>query len=101
MRCNSLSSRALVDPEAGDGVLYHFNKILRLKAGIHRVVVAIPADEIAVAKEITLAEGNVNNIDIKPLYNKTPGMRRSRSFNTTSFMQGLRGVSLTLNGRNI
>jgi hypothetical protein len=94
-------SRGLVDPEAGDGVLYHFNKILRLKAGIHRVVVAFPADGIAIAKEITLAEGNVNSLVIKPLYGTTPGMRRSMAFNTTSFMLGLRGVSLTLNGQNI
>lgn len=93
--------RGLADPEAGDGIRYRFSKSLRLKAGSHRIVVAIPHDGIAVDRKITLVDGQVNNLVIKPLYGTVPGMRRQRAFNATSFTQGVRGVQLTLNGRII
>jgi hypothetical protein len=92
--------RGLADPEAGEGIRYRFNKSLRLKAGTHRIVVAIPDDGIAVAREITLVEGNGNNLVLEPIYKTTPGMRRPGAGSTTSFKEGIRGFRLTLNGRN-
>lgn len=93
--------RGLVDPEAGEGIRYRFGKSLRLKGGTHRIVVAIPDDGFAVERAITLAEGNVNNLVLEPIYGTTPGMRRPRAYSTTSFKEGIRGLSLTLNGRDI
>jgi len=74
LQSENSESSGLVDPEAGDGIRYRFSKNIRLKAGTHRVVVALPDDKIAVAKEITLVEGKMNNLVLEPIYNKTPGL---------------------------
>src|SRR6185369_2829572 len=52
--------RGLHDPEAGDGIRYRFGKNLRLKAGRHSITVGLPVDRLAVAREITLADGSRN-----------------------------------------
>ena len=90
----------LVDPEAGDGIRYRFSKNLRLKSGTHRIVVALPDDEIAVEREITLVEGNVNHLVVEPVYSSTAGKRRL-GVSTTSFKQGIRTIRLTLNGHDL
>jgi hypothetical protein len=93
--------RKLADPEAGDGIRYRFSKSLRLKAGIHRMVVAIPDDGIVVEKNITLNEGSSNDLVLEPIYKTTPGMRRPWAGSTTRFMDGIRDVRLMLNDRVI
>lgn len=93
--------RKLADPEAGDGIRYRFGKSLRLKAGIHRMVVAIPDDGIVVEKNITLSEGSSNDLVLEPIYKTTPGMRRPGAGSTTSFMDGIRDIRLMFNGRRI
>jgi hypothetical protein len=90
----------LVDPDAGDGIRYRFSKSLRLKAGNHRIVVALPDDGIAVEKEIILTEGNMNNLDLKPIYSTT-SVKRPATYSTTSFTKGISSIRLTLNGKNI
>jgi len=94
-------SMKLIDPEAGDGIRYRFSKNLRLKAGTHRIVVALPDDGIAIEREINLVEGNGNNLVIEPIYSATPGNKRPASYNNTSFKEGIKGYGLTLNGRDI
>ena len=96
----NIESRGLVDPEAGDGIRYRFSKSLRLKAGTHRIVVAIPDDGIAVEREITLVEG-VNNLALEPIYTTTSGKGGPRAYSTTSFKEGIRGIRLMLNGQDI
>ncbi len=91
----------LVDPEAGEGTRYRFSGNLRLKAGIHKVVVALPDDEIAVAREITLNEGDRNNLVVEPIYSTKPGKSRPGMYSTTSFTEGVRSLRLMLNGKEI
>jgi len=91
----------LVDPEAGDGIRYRFSKRMRLRAGAHRIVVAIPDEEIAVQKEISLVQGAVNNLVLEPVYSTVPGNKRLGINNTTRFMKGIRDIRLMLNGRDI
>lgn len=91
----------LVDPEAGDGIRYRFSRNLRLKAGPHRVVVALPDDEIAVAREITLNEGDRNSLMVEPIYSTKPGKRRPGMYSTTSFTEGIRSLRLMLNDKEI
>jgi hypothetical protein len=91
----------LVDPEAGNGVRYRFSKRLRLKAGIHRIVVAIPHDGIAVEKEVILLEGNGNSLVLEPVYCSTAVSRQPGAHGATNFKEGIRGIRLTLNGREI
>lgn len=94
-------------PESGDGIRYLFSKKLRLKAGTHKIYAAIPDDGISIVREISLVEGDVNNLVLEPLYNhgrklerfsaeKRPGVGIPRSFK-----DGLSGIRLTSNGREI
>jgi hypothetical protein len=46
--------------EAGEGIRYNFRKDVRLKAGPHRIAVAIPGDDIIIVKEVTLLKGSFN-----------------------------------------
>lgn len=91
----------IADPEAGDGIRYRFSKNLRLKAGTHRIVVALPDDGVAVEREITLTEGKANSLVLEPVYSTKPGKRRLETHSTTSFTEGIRSIRLTLNGREI
>lgn len=90
-----------VDPEAGDGIRYRFSKNLRLKAGTHRIVMALPDDGIAIEREITLVEGKVNNLVLEPVYGTKLGKRRLASYRTNSFTEGIRSIRLMLNGQDI
>lgn len=90
-----------VDPEAGDGIRYRFSKDLRLKAGTHRIVMALPDDGIAIEREITLVKGKANNLVLEPTYSTKPGKRRPASYSTTSFTEGIRSIGLILNGQSI
>ena len=91
----------LVDPEAGDGIRYRFSKNLRLKAGPHKVVVALPDDEVAVAREFTLNEGDRNSLVVEPIYSTKPGKRRPGMYSTTNFTEGIRSLRVMLSGREI
>ena len=101
LQSENSESSGLVDPEAGDGIRYRFSKNIRLKAGTHRVVVALPDDEIAVAKEITLVEGNMNNLVLEPIYSTKPGKKRLGMYGATSFIEGIRSLRVMLNGKEI
>ncbi|MDD2733663.1 MAG: hypothetical protein PHF56_06950 [Desulfuromonadaceae bacterium] len=91
----------LADPEAGNGIRYRYNNNLRLKAGTHRIVVALPDDGIAVEREITLTGGSKNRLVLEPIYSTKPGMRRPGAYRSTSFKEGVRTIRLVLNGREI
>lgn len=90
-----------VDPEVGDGIRYRFSKNLRLKAGLHKVVVALPEDEIAVAREITLSEGDRYSLVVEPIYSTKPGKRQPGTYSTTNFREGIRSLRVLLNGKEI
>lgn len=97
-------SRGLTDQEAGDGIRYQFNKNLRLKAGNYKIFMAIPDNGIALKKEITIAEGDVNNLVIMPIYNdKTSPVKNSgdRRPGVRNFKEGIGGLKLTFNSRSI
>lgn len=97
----NIDSLKLTDPEAGDGIRYRFSNILRLKSGTHKIVIALPDDDIAVAREISLAEGNVNHLVVEPVYSTKPGKRKPGSYSLTNFKEGIRSFKLILNGREI
>jgi hypothetical protein len=87
------------DPEAGDGMRYRFSKNMRIKAGSHRIAVAIPAEGIVIEREITLAEGNGNRLNLEPVYGVTAGKKRLGNYGETSFMQGVKSLSLLFNDK--
>lgn len=54
------------DPNEGIGIRYLFEKKLRIKAGAHKVVVAIPADDLAIEGEILLSD-SANSLIVEPV----------------------------------
>lgn len=94
-------SSGLRDPEAGEGIRYRFEKKLRLRAGTHRVVIAIPADDIAEEREFTLPEGSSNSLVLEPVYKGAPSKRRPAVYGVTSFKEGIRGFRVLLNGKSL
>lgn len=91
----------LPDPDAGEGMRYHFSKNIRLKAGIHKVVVAVPADDLAVERTITLTDGSSNSLTLEPVYGHAPAKRRPGFYGNTSFTEGLKGFRLILNDKTL
>jgi hypothetical protein len=89
------------DPEAGDGIRYRFNKNVRLKAGTHKIIVALPYDDIAAQGEFTLSDKSNNSLVAVPSYGASPGQRRPGFSGVTSFREGVKRLWLTLNGQNV
>lgn len=86
------------DPESGEGIRYHFMRSLHVKAGAHRIVVALPVDNIAIEREMALSEGSTNILLLEPVYRPKPVHRRITEGKTTSFRQGVKMFRLVLNG---
>ena len=97
----SLDWKDMENPEVGQGIRYRFNKHLRLKPGKHLVTVALPWDKIVVAREITLVEGEVNSLELEPVYGRVSEKRRPSANRLTSFEEGIVGIRLTWNGREL
>jgi hypothetical protein len=85
--------------EESDGIRYMFSKDLLMRAGNHTVVVALPEDEVAVKRKITLVEGEVSSLVAEPVYGKVPGKRRPSSYSGTSFEEGIKGIRLKFQDR--
>lgn len=93
--------RRLHDPEAGEGVRYAFATRIRLKAGAHRIVVVMPDDGIAVAREVALPEGSTNSLVLEPVYRGAAHKQQSGASGGDSFRGGLRGLRMVLNGERL
>ena len=93
--------KELGDPEAGAGIRYRFRKVVRLKAGTHRIVASLPADKIAIAKEVRLDEDKENTLVIEPVYGRVMEKKRPSANKTTGFQEGITTIVMTLNGRRI
>jgi hypothetical protein len=75
---------------------------LRIKAGAHKVVVALPADDLVAEREVIIADGENNTLTVEPIYGSIPGKKRLGTFGRqTSFKQGINSIRLLLNGKNL
>lgn len=91
-------------PEAGEGIRYLFERNLRLKAGVHKLFVALPEDGVAVEKEIALQDGSDNNLELEPVYHsaKKKGIRDSVYIEgDPSFYKGVRGLVVIFNDQTL
>jgi hypothetical protein len=95
----SSEPRSLRDPESGEGIRYRFDKRVRLKAGTHKIAVALPEDDVAVAREVKLAAGSSNTLVLEPVYGATAMRIRPTAYTETSFSEGIKGLLAILNGR--
>lgn len=94
----NIEPRGNRDPEAGEGIRYRFNKALRLRAGTHTVRVAVPEDGVVVERQVTLRDGSVNELVVEPIYGIRKARKRLAAYTETSFLEGLRGFGMKLNG---
>jgi len=100
LREENSGALSMRDPNEGIGIRYQFEKKLRIKAGAHKVVVAIPADDLAIEREILLSD-SANSLVVEPAYGVLPGKKRLGLYGETSFKQGINRLRLTLNGKDI
>jgi hypothetical protein len=98
-RLETSEAQRLRDPEAGEGVRYIFKKDVRLKAGVHRLFVALPEDGVAMEQVVTLAAGKGHLLVLEPVYGGTRGTQGPGSYGMTSFYEGVKGLRGTLNGK--
>lgn len=102
VREESREPLGIKDPEAGRGARYLFRKELRLKAGAHQVVAAIPEDGVRVERQISLNEGSRNTLTLQPIYWSTAWKGKApTNRGLTSFREGLRSFRTLLNGEEI
>lgn len=100
LRKENKESEYPYDAEAGEGTRYRFNKLLRLKPGVHRVVVGLPDDRVAVVKEVNLGE-ELNTLQLEPVYGQKIGAGRPRNDRARSFTEGIRSFRVILNGKEV
>lgn len=81
-------------PETGVGSRYVFQKDIRLKAGTHRIFLAVPEDRFSVGKDVWLEGGNRNELVLESVYKV--GKRIGRR--APKFYSHLSGFKLSLNG---
>lgn len=91
---NTLDERPLT-PETGNGIRYRFRKDLRLKAGNHKIFVALSEDEVAVEAEIRLEDGTRSELLLEPVY--ATGKRLGKR--GPNFYSHLSGVRMLMNGK--
>jgi hypothetical protein len=100
-RLNEVRS-AMCDSEQGEGISYQFKTRLRMKAGVHEVVVALPVDDLVAEREVIIVEGEDSTLTVEPIYGSIPGKKRAgTSGSLTSFKQGIKSIRILLNGKII
>ena len=97
----NLSLKEPADPEAGAGIRYRFRKVLRLTAGTHRISVTLPADDIAIAKDVRVEAGKENRLVLEPVYGRVMEKKRPSSNKTTGFRKGISRIMMNFNGRHL
>ena len=95
--------KGLSDPEAGEGIRYLFKKDILLKAGTHRLFVALPGERVVVKRELTFKDGTTNILRLEPIYGSSnpEGSPGRGSLSSSSFMAGIVGFWVYLNGSRI
>jgi len=92
----SLSHLSGPGSESGEGIRYNFDRLLRMKAGRHKVVVALPDDTVAVEREIVLPEGTRSILAVTPVYGGKTLRQRPWDNDKTHFSQGIAGIRVSL-----
>jgi len=95
------AARSMRDPEEGEGIMYQFTKILRAKAGAHRVVVALPTDDLVAERDMILSDGENYSLTVEPIYYSFTGKQRPGKYGSTSFKEGIKSFRLQLNGKTL
>lgn len=95
LKQENLTEVPLGHPEQGEGVRYTFQQLVALTPGVHRVIVALPADGVAIERHVEIREG-ANRLAGTPVYNQTPGAIKTLA--KGDFHAGISTLRLSLNG---
>ena len=63
------------NPEGGMGMKYTIAKKIRLAAGPHLIFFGLPEDRYSVRFQLTLKEGDLRVLELKPVYRRNPRYR--------------------------
>ncbi len=85
--------RTTADPEAGIGVKYVLDKKIRIASGTHRVFFGLPAENFSKEFEVSLNEGIIYVLELKPLYQE-----KVHPYRIPSFLEGIKDYEVFLNG---
>lgn len=81
------------DPEAGKGVKYILDKKIRIAAGPHRIFFGLAAESVTKKIEVTLKDGEIYVLQLKPVYEYT-----IHPYRIPSFLEGVKDYEVFLNG---
>lgn len=79
-------------PDGGEDVRYSLEKILRLKAGKHKLFFALPSKAYQNGYTLLLKDGSQNILEFKPIY------ERYKALWNRSFLQGICHYDVFFNG---
>ena len=88
-------------PEAGDGIRYRFSTHLRLDSGLHKIIVSLPDDNIAVQCEIRLEDMTDSVLELRPSYYSDWKRIKRGNSGGMNFKNGISGFDLFLDGKQI
>lgn len=78
-------------PESGTGWKYHFSKRIAIASGKHKLIIALPIDDVIVEREIELHSG-INTVAVVPVYKK----KSLRPYKGQNFTAGVRTLEVTV-----
>ena len=80
-----------INPESGKGMRYMLIKRIRLAAGSHKIFFGLPGDNYFKEFTITVEDGKVYNLGVKPVYNRY-------RYEGQRFERGVDRIEVLLNG---
>jgi hypothetical protein len=90
------NGKTSLNPEAGDGMKYTLEKMVRLSAGNHNIFFGLPGNNFYKELEITLEDGKTHILEFKPIYRLEMSGIRIRSF-----IHGIHQYDVFLNGSSV
>jgi hypothetical protein len=82
------------DPDAGVGIKYRLEKKIRLAAGLHKFVFALPNKDYLSEFKIFLNEGEAQMLEFMPRYRY-----KTYPFRIPTFLKGIERYDVVLNGQ--
>jgi hypothetical protein len=90
----ALEDKSPVDskvPESGIGWRYQFSKRIALVPGKHKLIIALPIDDVIVEREVEFSSG-ANSVTVMPIYSK----RNLRPYKGENFTAGVRSLEISV-----
>lgn len=90
---DAVEGKASRDPEAGTGIKYVLSRKIRFRAGTHAFFFGLPEDNYYTEFVVTLSEGRLHVLDLKPHY-----WHKHSSTKKPTFLKGVNHYEIMLDG---